>query len=224
MPPSPAQPPPAAPPPPQPPSPQAAAAATEYEAFSDSLEAEIAAEIDEIVATLQAESGGSCAELLRSRRALVAGLGLVLLQQVTGQPSVLYYQTAIFEDAGFGSLAASASVIVGAAKLLATLVTVFQVDRFGRRPVLFIGISMMLGALLLLTAAFQSATPRAGGGPGAVALQELSIQGVRQSGAWPSLVVLALVVYVCGYQVGCRPDPRPSPLALPPECSAPVAI
>ena len=144
----------------------------------------------------------------------MAGLGLVLLQQVTGQPSVLYYQTAIFEDAGFGSLAASASVIVGAAKLLATLVTVFQVDRFGRRPVLFIGISMMLGALLLLTAAFQSATPRAGGGPGAVALP----------GAWPSLVVLALVVYVCGYQVGCRPDPRPSPLALPPECSAPVAI
>ena len=98
-------------------------------------------------------------------------------------------------------------VCVDAAKLLATLVTVFQVDRFGRRPVLFIGISMMLGALLLLTAAFQSATPRAGGGPGAVALP----------GAWPSLVVLALVVYVCGYQVGCRPDPRPSPLALPPE-------
>ena len=44
----------------------------------------------------------SCAELLRSRRALVAGLGLVLLQQVTGQPSVLYYVDEIFDDVGLG--------------------------------------------------------------------------------------------------------------------------
>ena len=51
-----------------------------------------------------------------------------LPSQVTGQPSVLYYQTAIFEDAGFGDLASSASVIVATAKLLATLVTVSQVS------------------------------------------------------------------------------------------------
>jgi hypothetical protein len=44
-------------------------------------------------------SGGGCAELLQARRALIAGLGLVLLQQVTGQPSVLYYQESIFRDA-----------------------------------------------------------------------------------------------------------------------------
>ena len=160
------------------------------------FDAEIAAELNQIVDTLAAESGGSCAEVLRNGRALLAGLGLVLLQQVTGQPSVLYYQTAIFEDAGFGDLASSASVIVGAAKLLATLVTVSQVDRFGRRPVLFVGISMMLGALVLLAAAFQFATPVAGAA---------SSSEVHLPGAWPPLVVLALVVYVCGYQVGFGP-------------------
>ena len=69
---------------------------------------------------------------------------------MTGQPSVLYYQDSIFRDAGFGSFAAYASVIVGAAKLVATLFTVCVVDRYGRRPLLFAGISLMLVALLVL--------------------------------------------------------------------------
>ena len=59
-------------------------------------------ELDAIQETLGAQNGaavGGCAEVLSARRALVAGLGLVLLQQVTGQPSVLYYQEAIFTDA-----------------------------------------------------------------------------------------------------------------------------
>ena len=60
-------------------------------------EAEIEAEIEEIEATLAEAAGGGgggggCREILRARRALVAGLGLVVLQQLTGQPSVLYYQ------------------------------------------------------------------------------------------------------------------------------------
>ena len=84
-----------------------------------------------------AEAG--CAEVLQARKALIAGLGLVLLQQVTGQPSVLYYQETIFRDAGFGEMAAYASVIVGAAKLCATLFTVLQVENYGRRPLLFAG-------------------------------------------------------------------------------------
>lgn len=49
--------------------------------------------------------------------------------------------------------------MVGGAKLLATLCTVSLVDRFGRRPLLFIGIGMMLLALLLLVVGFQACTP-----------------------------------------------------------------
>ena len=37
----------------------------------------------------------------KSRRALVIGMGVVLLQQLTGQPSVLYYATTVFKYAGF---------------------------------------------------------------------------------------------------------------------------
>ena len=55
---------------------------------------------------------------------------------------------------------------------------------------------MMLGALVLLAAAFQFATPVAGAA---------STSEVHLPGAWPPLVVFALVVYVCGYQVGFGP-------------------
>ncbi|CAN0414320.1 unnamed protein product, partial [Ectocarpus sp. 13 AM-2016] len=49
--------------------------------------------------------------------------------QVTGQPSVLYYADTIFEDVGLDS---SASVLVAAFKLVATLCAVFTVDKHGR--------------------------------------------------------------------------------------------
>ena len=85
------------------------------------------------------------------------------------------------------------------AKLLATLVAVRNVDRFGRRPLLFAGIAMMLLALLTLAAAFAlSTTPpnaAASGGGGAVTLPP----------GWPPAVVLALIAYVSGYQVGFGP-------------------
>ena len=92
-----------------------------------------------VIGTEGADAEAGCAEVLQARKALIAGLGLVLLQQVTGQPSVLYYQETIFRDAGFGEMAAYASVIVGAAKLCATMFTVLQVENYGRRPLLFAG-------------------------------------------------------------------------------------
>lgn len=87
----------------------------------------------------------------RCRHALVAGVGIVLLQQLTGQPSVLYYAGTIFEDIG---MSASAPVIIGAFKMAATLTTVFSVDKFGRRRLLTVGCMLMLVALLTLGTAF----------------------------------------------------------------------
>ena len=146
------------------------------------------------------EGGGeaSCGEVLSARRALIAGLGLVLLQQVTGQPSVLYYQESIFRDAGFGSLAAYASVIVGGAKLLATMFTVLRVDHYGRRPLLFAGISLMLVSLITLSIAFytrDSTTSSSSEDGNADASSDLA----------SILIVIALMVYVCGYQIGFGP-------------------
>ena len=141
-----------------------------------------------------------CGEVLAARRALVAGLGLVLLQQVTGQPSVLYYQESIFRDAGFGDLAAYASVIVGGAKLVATLFTVLRVELYGRRPLLFAGIAMMLVALVVLSVAVHSK-----GAVGGHASQVSSSAASSATDPWALAIIGALMVYVCGYQVGFGP-------------------
>ena len=138
-------------------------------------------------------TGAGFAEWWQTRYALVVGLGLVSLQQLTGQPSVLYFQESIFRDAGFGDSAARASVIVGAAKLVATLTTVATVDQFGRRPLLLVGITLMLGALLLLAAAVAYGS-----------VDPLTQKLVLHPG-WPPVVIGALVIYVCGYQVGFGP-------------------
>ena len=83
--------------------------------------------------------------------ALVAGVGLVFFQQVTGRPSVLYYADSIFEDVGMSTFA---SILVSVFKLIATLFATFTVDKHGRKLLLFIGCGLMLVALFALGTAF----------------------------------------------------------------------
>jgi hypothetical protein len=81
----------------------------------------------------------------------MAGVGLVFFQQVTGQPSVLYYADSLFEDVGLSTFA---SILVSLFKLAATLVATFTVDSQGRKLLLYVGCSLMLLALLGLGTAF----------------------------------------------------------------------
>ncbi|XP_046289234.1 solute carrier family 2, facilitated glucose transporter member 10 isoform X3 [Marmota monax] len=80
---------------------------------------------------------------MRGRTAV--GLGLVLLQQLTGQPNVLCYASTVFRSVGFrgGSSAVLASVGLGAMKVAATLMAVGLVDRVGRRALLLAGCALM---------------------------------------------------------------------------------
>ncbi|XP_007507879.3 solute carrier family 2, facilitated glucose transporter member 10 isoform X1 [Monodelphis domestica] len=80
---------------------------------------------------------------MRSRTAV--GLGLVLFQQLTGQPNVLCYASTIFHSVGFrgGSSATLASVGLGGVKVAATLVAMGLVDRAGRRVLLMAGCAVM---------------------------------------------------------------------------------
>lgn len=132
---------------------------------------------------------------------LLIGCGLVLLQQVTGQPSVLYYATSIFKDAGFGENAALSSTLVGLVKLLATLVTVWRVDSYGRRPLLFVGISMMAAALATIGTAllYRSCLDVD------VSVQACDEARIILPQGWALATVAALMVYVSGYQVGFGP-------------------
>ncbi|KAM7402770.1 hypothetical protein PAMP_017981 [Pampus punctatissimus] len=85
------------------------------------------------------------------RTRTVIGLGLVLFQQFTGQPSVLFYASTIFHSVGFQSNASAvlASVGLGLVKVIATLTSMVFSDRAGRRPLLISGCAIM--ALCLTT-------------------------------------------------------------------------
>ncbi|KAJ0984020.1 hypothetical protein J5N97_002376 [Dioscorea zingiberensis] len=91
------------------------------------------------------EAEGSLWEVFEgaSLKAFIIGGGLVLFQQITGQPSVLYYAASILQSAGFSAAAdaAKVAVFIGVFKLLMTAFAVFKVDDLGRRPLLIGGVS-----------------------------------------------------------------------------------
>ncbi|MBN3283438.1 GTR10 protein, partial [Polyodon spathula] len=79
------------------------------------------------------------------RTRTLIGLGLVLFQQFTGQPNVLFYASTIFHSVGFQSTASAvlASVGLGIVKVVATLVAMSCADRVGRRALLIGGCIVM---------------------------------------------------------------------------------
>ncbi|KAK7264016.1 hypothetical protein RJT34_31618 [Clitoria ternatea] len=114
-------------------------------------------QVDEILAELSnvgEEKEVSFGEMFQGKclKALWIGAGLVLFQQITGQPSVLYYAPSILQSAGFSvaSDATRVSILLGFFKLIMTGVAVVIVDRLGRRPLLLGGVSGMVISLFLL--------------------------------------------------------------------------
>ncbi|KAB2089343.1 hypothetical protein ES319_A03G055100v1 [Gossypium barbadense] len=95
-------------------------------------------------AYMEQESEGNILEVFQgpSLKAFIIGGGLVLFQQITGQPSVLYYAGPILQSAGFSAAADATrlSVVVGLFKLLMTWIAVAKVDDLGRRPLLIGGV------------------------------------------------------------------------------------
>ncbi|MCM3041613.1 sugar porter family MFS transporter [Paenibacillus motobuensis] len=91
------------------------------------------------------------------RLALIVGVGLAVLQQVTGINAVLYYAPEIFKQTGAGTNAALIQTIfVGIINLLFTILAIWLIDKVGRKMLLLIGSSAMLICLIVIGAAFQT--------------------------------------------------------------------
>ena len=91
--------------------------------------------------------------------AIVAiGTVLSVLQQFTGINAVLYYGADIFEKAlGFGKEDVLAQqILLAFVNLVFTFVAMFTVDKFGRKPLLYIGSAGMIIGFLLLAITLQT--------------------------------------------------------------------
>jgi SP family galactose:H+ symporter-like MFS transporter len=114
-------------------------------------------EIEEIKESID-EKPGAWSELLQPvvKAALLVGVGLAILQQVTGINTVIYYAPTIVEFTGVNSSAGSilAAVGVGVINVAMTVVALRLLDRAGRRTLLMIGVSGMSISLFALGGAF----------------------------------------------------------------------
>jgi sugar porter (SP) family MFS transporter len=102
---------------------------------------------------------GSLRELLSPgmRGALIAGLGLAVLQQFVGPNTVLFYGPTIFGYAGIsgGSGGLVAEICVGAVLFVCVLPTIALVDMVGRKRLFYLGLAGMGSMLVLLGLAFH---------------------------------------------------------------------
>jgi SP family galactose:H+ symporter-like MFS transporter len=144
-------------------------------------------ELEEIKDGLD-EKPGAWSELLEPvvKAALVVGVGLAILQQVTGINTVIYYAPTIVEFTGVNSSAGSilAAVGVGVINVAFTLLALRLLDRAGRRTMLMIGVSGMVISLFALGGAFV------GGGGSTLA---------------SVIAIVSLMTYVASFAVSLGP-------------------
>lgn len=88
-------------------------------------------------------------------RVILLGIGLAMLQQFVGINVVLYYAGNIFRNMGSSTnVSLSLTIVVGAVNLLFTVVAIYTVDRFGRKPLMIAGSVGMTISMIGLGLAF----------------------------------------------------------------------
>ena len=148
-------------------------------------------ELIEMVRTAKEEAGQRAGyrALLEPaiRPALIVGVGLFFLQQLSGINAVIYYAPEIFNHAGFDSANTQmlATVGIGTVNVLTTIVAMFLIDRIGRKPLLVIGFFGTAFTMLVIAA------------------------GVIFPGTMPSWIIIAmLLLYIASFAIAVGPLPH----------------
>lgn len=85
------------------------------------------------------------------RRIVFLGIGIAVVQQVTGVNSIMYYGTHILQDAGFQTnVALVANIANGLISVVATFFGIWLLGKVNHRPMLLIGLTGTSLALLLI--------------------------------------------------------------------------
>lgn len=117
-------------------------------------------EMEEESKQMMLENKVTILELFRSptyRQPLVIAVILQLSQQLSGINAVFYYSTAIFEKAGVEQ-PVYATIGAGVVNTAFTVVSLFLVERAGRRSLHLIGLLGMAGSAILMTVALALLT------------------------------------------------------------------
>jgi sugar porter (SP) family MFS transporter len=149
---------------------------------------DIEKEFQEIKAASQGSAlRGHVSDLLLPalRPALMIGIGLAIFQQVTGINTIIYYAPYIIRTAGISSIQGSilATAGIGTVNVVMTLLSMWLIDRVGRRPLLLTGIAGMIASLGALGYIFH----------------------LSKGGEFAGLAVVILMFYVASFAISLGP-------------------
>ncbi|MEQ4674422.1 sugar porter family MFS transporter [Providencia vermicola] len=93
------------------------------------------------------------------KRSVFLGISLQIMQQVTGITIIMYYAPKILSLSGFVSTQSQmwGTVAIGLTNVLATIIAIVLVDRWGRKPILYIGYLSMAISLGIIGFLFSTA-------------------------------------------------------------------
>lgn len=97
------------------------------------------------------------------RRGLIAGVGLQVFQQFVGINTVMYYSPTIVQLAGFASnrTALLLSLVTSGLNAFGSIISIYFIDRLGRKKLLIISLFGVIISLGLLTGVFHEAATHA---------------------------------------------------------------
>lgn len=103
-------------------------------------------------------TGVSIFSLLKKKffiKVLLLGIALQAFQQFTGMNAFMYYSTDIFKLAGFTSPSTS-TIIIGLLNMLTTFLAIKYVDKFGRKPILYLGLALLILSCIVVGTIFKT--------------------------------------------------------------------
>jgi MFS transporter, SP family, sugar:H+ symporter len=121
------------------------------------------------------------------------GIGLAVLQTLTGIDVVFYYGSVLWQAAGFTEAdALLTNVIIGSVNIAFTIIAIFLVDRVGRKPLLMIGGMGQAVMLGLLAIVFTLGA-------------EDAVQGIEMTGTSGILALIAANCYIAFFALTWGP-------------------
>ncbi|KAK4393683.1 Sugar transporter ERD6-like 6 [Sesamum angolense] len=127
------------------------------------FDTDISNEVNEIKRSVGSSSKQTAirfSELKRKRYwyPLMVGIGLLMLQQLSGINGVFFYSSSIFQSAGVKS-GKTATLALGAIQVIVCAISAALVDRAGRRVLLIVSCSLMTASNLVVSMAFYLKDP-----------------------------------------------------------------
>ncbi|WP_440615771.1 sugar porter family MFS transporter [Cysteiniphilum sp. 6C5] len=130
-------------------------------------------------------------------KVLLLGILLQAFQQFTGMNAFMYYSTDIFKMAGFGNPAV-ATIVIGLVNVLTTILAIKYVDKFGRKPILYFGLSLLVLSCLIVGVVFKTHYS-------VEMINNLPISHMQLSSALQWITLIFCLVFIFGFAISMGP-------------------